>query len=40
MNEAGKMNSKWGGFIKSEDVVMFDHQFFNISQAEGNRMDP
>jgi hybrid polyketide synthase/nonribosomal peptide synthetase FtdB len=35
---AGKMNTKWGGFLG--DVASFDRAFFKISQREADRMDP
>ena len=35
---AGKMNSRWGGFIKNID--QFDAQFFGIPTREANQMDP
>jgi acyl transferase domain-containing protein/aryl carrier-like protein len=35
---AGKMNTRWGGFIKNVD--QFDAQFFGIQTREANQMDP
>lgn len=34
----GKMNTRWGGFIKR--VEYFDAQFFGISPSEAENMDP
>ncbi len=36
--EAGKMNTRWGGFITRPDF--FDASFFKISPREATRMDP
>src|SRR5581483_3020144 len=35
---AGRMNSRWGGFLRSVDT--FDASFFGISPREAARMDP
>jgi len=34
----GKINCKWGGFLKSHDA--FDPDFFNVSDKEAELMDP
>ncbi len=38
LNEANKMRSKWGGFIRNPQY--FDAEFFNISPREARMMDP
>eukprot|EP00727_Mastigamoeba_balamuthi_P011460 m51a1_g6937 putative beta-ketoacyl synthase (4857) ;mRNA; f:212997-229652 len=35
---AGKMNSKWGGFV--DDIDKFDADFWSISPREAERLDP
>ncbi|MEM0942217.1 MAG: polyketide synthase, partial [Bacteroidota bacterium] len=37
-SEANKMVTKWGGFIP--DIASFDPDFFQISPAEAEEMDP
>jgi acyl transferase domain-containing protein/aryl carrier-like protein len=37
-NAPGKMNTRWGGFLKN--VAEFDTQFFGISPREAARIDP
>lgn len=37
-NVPGKMNTRWGGFVK--DVAGFDTEFFGISPREAARIDP
>ncbi|WP_394836549.1 SDR family NAD(P)-dependent oxidoreductase [Pendulispora rubella] len=34
----GKMSTRWGGFL--DDVARFDAEYFRISPAEANQMDP
>ncbi|MBM7839128.1 3-oxoacyl-(acyl-carrier-protein) synthase/acyl carrier protein/SAM-dependent methyltransferase [Alkalihalobacillus xiaoxiensis] len=38
VNVSGKMNTKWGGFLK--DIDKFDAKFFGISPREAVKMDP
>ncbi len=38
VGEAGKMNTRWGGFLKSVDG--FDADYFGISPREARKMDP
>ena len=34
----GKMNTRWGGFLKN--IELFDSEFFGITPREAERMDP
>ncbi len=36
----GKMNTRWGGFLRDMDVAEFEPTFFGISPAEAEWMDP
>jgi acyl transferase domain-containing protein len=38
--QAGKTNSRWGGFLSIEQIEQFDAPFFHISSREARAMDP
>jgi len=37
---AGKMATRWGGFLRRQDLEQFDAAFFGISPREADRMEP